>query len=47
MQGNLNYVYVCMYFMVGKGQIAQKRPFWGENRLKSKLESKDKNIVIF
>ncbi len=29
--------YVCMYLMIGKGQIAQKRPYWGENRLKSKI----------
>ncbi len=28
---------VCMYLMIGKGQIAQKRPYWGENRLKSKI----------
>ncbi len=30
-------MYVCMYLMIGKGQIAQKRPYWGENRLKSKI----------
>ncbi len=28
-------LYVCMYLMIGKGQIAQKRPNWGKNRLKS------------
>ncbi len=26
-----------MYLMIRKGQIAQKRPYWGKNRLKSKL----------
>ncbi len=30
-------LYVCMYLMIGKGQIAQKRPYWGENRPKSKI----------
>ncbi len=28
---------VCMYLMLGKGQIAQKRPYCGENRLKNKI----------
>ncbi len=32
--------YICMYLMIGKGQIAQKRPYWGENRLKSKVKGK-------
>ncbi len=31
---------LCMYSMNGKGQIAQKRPYWGENRLKSKMYEK-------
>ncbi len=35
--GNCVTLYVCMYLMIGKGQIAQKRPYWGENRLKSKI----------
>ncbi len=26
--------YVCMYLMIGKVQIAQKRPYWGQNRHK-------------
>ncbi len=30
-------VYVCMYLMIEKGQIAQKRPYWGEKKLKSKI----------
>ncbi len=30
------HMYVCMYLLIGKGQIAQKRPYWGENRLKGK-----------
>ncbi len=29
------YMCVWMYLMIWKGQIAQKIPFWGENRLKS------------
>ncbi len=29
--------YVCMCLMIGKAQIAQKRPYWGENRLKIKI----------
>ncbi len=24
-------MYVCMYLMIGKGQIAQKRPYWGDH----------------
>ncbi len=38
---------VCMYFMIGKGQIAQKRPYWGENRLKSTIKGKYKYLVVF
>ncbi len=29
--------YVCMYLLIGKGQSAQKRPYWGENRIKRKI----------
>ncbi len=28
---------VCMYLLIGKGQSAQKRPYWGEDRIKRKL----------
>ncbi len=34
--------FVCMYLMIRKGHIAQ-RPYWGENRLKSKY----KYLVVF
>ncbi len=30
-------MYVCMYLLIGKGQIAQKRPYWGEDRIKRKI----------
>ncbi len=33
--------------MIGKGQIAQKRPYWGENKLKSKINGKYKYLVVF
>ncbi len=36
-----------MYLMIGKGQIAQKRPYWGESRLKSKIKGKYKYLVAF
>ncbi len=42
----LNGFYVCMYLMIGKGQNAQKRPYWGENRLKSKIKGKYKYLVV-
>ncbi len=29
-------LYVCMYLLIGKGQSAQKRPYWGEDRIKRK-----------
>ncbi len=29
--------HVCMYLMIGKGQIAQKRPSCGENRVKNTI----------
>ncbi len=29
-----------MYLMIRKGKIAQKRPYWGGNRLKSKIKDK-------
>ncbi len=28
---------VCMYLLIGKGQCAQKRPYWGEDRIKGKI----------
>ncbi len=28
---------VCMYLLIGKGQSAQKRPYWGEDRIKRKI----------
>ncbi len=40
-------LYVCMYLMIGKGQIAQKRPYWGENRLKAKCMGKYNYLVVF
>ncbi len=36
-----------MYLMIAKGQIAQNRPYWGENRLKSKIMGKYKYLVVF
>ncbi len=30
-------LYVCMYLLIGKGQSAQKRPYWGEDRIKRKI----------
>ncbi len=27
----------CMYLLIGKGQSAQKRPYWGENRIKRNI----------
>ncbi len=36
-----------MYFMIGNGQIAQKRPYWGENRRKGKIKGKYKYLVVF
>ncbi len=36
-----------IYLMTGKEQIAQQRPYWGENRLKSKIKGKYKYLVDF
>ncbi len=44
---HLAVMYKCMYLMIGKGQIAQKWPYWGENRLKSKIWDKYKHLVDF
>ncbi len=33
----MNSMYVCMYLLIGKGQSAQKRPYWGEDRIKRKI----------
>ncbi len=35
-----------MYLMIGKGQIAQKGPYWGENRLKNTIKGKYKYLVV-
>ncbi len=40
-------VYVYMNWIIGKGPKDQKRPYWGENRLKSKSKGKYKYLVIF
>ncbi len=40
-------MHVCMYLMIGEGQIARKKPYWGENRLNSKTKGKHKCLVIF
>ncbi len=40
------YMYVCMYLMIGKGQTV-KKPYWGENRLKSKIKVEYKYLVVF
>ncbi len=36
-RGSYSRVLVCMYLLIGKGQSAQKRPYWGENRIKRKI----------
>ncbi len=36
-----------MYLMIGKGQIAQKRPYWGEIDLRAKFMGKFKYLVGF
>ncbi len=38
---------VRIYLMIVKGQIAQKRPYWGEYRLKSQIKGKYKYLVVF
>ncbi len=40
-------MYVYMYLTIGKGQIVQKRPYWGANRLKSKIKGKYEYLVVF
>ncbi len=40
-------MYVCMYLMIGKGQIAQKRPYWGEIDLRAKFMGKYNCLVVF
>ncbi len=30
-------MYVCMYLLIAKGQSAQKRLYWGEDRIKRKI----------
>ncbi len=39
-------VYVCMYLLIGKGQSALKRPFWGEDRIKRKFMIKHMSLVV-
>ncbi len=36
-----------MYLMIGKGQIAQQIPYWGEDRLKSEIKGKYEYPVVF
>ncbi len=38
---------VCMYLMIGRGQIALQRPYWGESRLKSNIFGKYNCLVVF
>ncbi len=38
---------ICMYLMTRKMQIVQKRSYWGENKLKSKIKGKYKYLVVF
>ncbi len=40
-------VIVCMHLMIEKGQIAEKRPYWGENGLQSEIKGKYKYITLF
>ncbi len=40
-------MYACMYLMIAEGQIAQRRPYWSENRFKSKIQGKYKHLVVF
>ncbi len=35
------------YLMIGKRQVVQKRPYWGENTLNSKTKGKCKYLVVF
>ncbi len=30
-------MYLCMYLLIRKVQSAQKRPYWGEDRIKRKI----------
>ncbi len=30
-------MYVCKHLLIGKGQSAQKKPYWGEDRIKRKI----------
>ncbi len=32
-------VYICMYLLIEKGQSAQKRAFWGKDRIKRKNDN--------
>ncbi len=38
---------LCMYLMIVKGQIVQKRPYWGENRPRNKIRSKYQYKIVF
>ncbi len=43
-RGSGGHVQVCIYLMKGKGYIARKGSYWGENRLRSKNKSKYKYL---
>ncbi len=35
-----------MNLLIGKGQSAQKRPYWGEDRIKKKIMSKRMSLIV-
>ncbi len=39
-------LHVCMYLLIEKGQSAQKRPYWGEDRIKRKIMSKHMSLIV-
>ncbi len=43
-RGSGRHVQVYIYLMKGKGQIAQKGSYWGENRLRGKNKRKYKYL---
>ncbi len=42
---HLDNLHVCMHLMIGKGKIAQKRPYWGEKKLRAKIKGKYKYLA--
>ncbi len=45
--GAEDYHPLCMYLLIGKGQSAQKRPYWGEDRIKrEKFMSKHMSLIV-